>query len=56
MPRGPRGEKRPADVMWAAVRVARISVGEEEGDPRRRHPGVQLPSLESLAGRLGRRP
>jgi hypothetical protein len=30
MPRGPRGEKRPADVVGAAVQVARISVGEEE--------------------------
>jgi hypothetical protein len=32
MPKGPRGEKRPADVIGAAVRVARISVGEEEDD------------------------
>jgi hypothetical protein len=30
MPKGPRGEDRPADVVGAAVRVARISVGEEE--------------------------
>jgi hypothetical protein len=29
MPRGPSGEKRPADVIGAAVRVARISVGDE---------------------------
>ena len=28
MPTGPRGEKRPADVIGAAVKVARISVGE----------------------------
>jgi hypothetical protein len=32
MPKGPRGEKRPADVVGAAVRVARISVGEEPDD------------------------
>ena len=50
MPRGPRGEKRPADVMSAAVRVARISVGEEEEDRAPEAP------LESLAERLGRRP
>jgi hypothetical protein len=30
MPRGPRGEKRPADVIGAAVMVARIATGEIE--------------------------
>ncbi len=29
MPRGPRGEKRPADVIGNAIRVARIATGEE---------------------------
>jgi hypothetical protein len=29
MPRGPRGEKRPADVIGAAVKVMRIATGEE---------------------------
>lgn len=29
MPTEPRGEKRPADVIGAAVKVARISVGDE---------------------------
>jgi hypothetical protein len=28
MPRGPKGEKRPADVIGAAVMVARIATGE----------------------------
>ena len=28
MPKGPRGQKRPADVIGAAVMVARIAVGE----------------------------
>jgi hypothetical protein len=28
MPTGPRGEKRPADVIGCAVTVAQISVGE----------------------------
>jgi hypothetical protein len=27
MPRGPRGEKRPADVIGAAVMVAKITTG-----------------------------
>jgi hypothetical protein len=29
MPRGSRGEKRPADVIGASVRVMRIAIGEE---------------------------
>ncbi len=28
MPTGPRGEKRPADVIGAAIMVARIATGE----------------------------
>lgn len=30
MPKGPKGEKRPADVIGAAVMVARIATGEIE--------------------------
>jgi len=30
MPRGPKGEKRPADVIGAAVMVGRIATGEIE--------------------------
>ena len=29
MPKGPKGEKRPADVIGAAIKVARIATGEE---------------------------
>jgi hypothetical protein len=29
MPKGPRGEKRPADVVGNAVKVARLATGEE---------------------------
>lgn len=29
MPKGPRGEKRPADVIGGAVKVMRIATGEE---------------------------
>ena len=32
MPKGPRGEKRPADVIGAAVMVAKIATGEIEED------------------------
>lgn len=28
MPRGPRGERRPADVIGAAIMVARLATGE----------------------------
>lgn len=33
MPRGPKGEKRPADVIGAAVMVGRIATGEIEDRP-----------------------
>ena len=32
MPTGPKGEKRPADVIGAAIKVARIATGEESED------------------------
>lgn len=33
MPRGPNGEKRPADVIGNAVHVMRIATGEIEDTP-----------------------
>lgn len=35
MPRGPKGEKRPADVIGNAVHVMRIATGEAEETPIR---------------------
>ncbi len=32
MPRGPKGQKRPADVIGNAVKVMKIATGEEEDD------------------------
>ena len=32
MPRGPKGQKRPADVIGNAVKVMRIATGEETED------------------------
>ena len=32
MPRGPKGEKRPADVIGAAVQIAKTATGEVEED------------------------
>jgi acyl-CoA reductase-like NAD-dependent aldehyde dehydrogenase len=33
MPTGPKGQKRPGDVIGAAIKVARIATGEEEDTP-----------------------
>ena len=33
MPKGPKGEKRPADVIGAAIKVARIATGDDEDAP-----------------------
>jgi hypothetical protein len=32
MPRGPKGERRPADVIGNAVHVMRIAIGDEPED------------------------
>lgn len=32
MPKGPKGEKRPADVIGNAVKIARIATGEIEDE------------------------
>jgi hypothetical protein len=32
MPKGPKGQKRPADVIGNAIKVARIATGEEQED------------------------
>lgn len=34
MPKGPKGEKRPADVIGAAVMIGRIATGEVEDSPK----------------------
>lgn len=34
MPKGPRGEKRPGDVIGAAIKVGRLAVGDEEEELR----------------------
>ena len=47
MPKGPRGETRPADVIGAAVKVMRIATGEED---------EELPDpTKSAAAELGSR-
>ena len=49
MPRCPRGEKRPADVIGNAVRVMRIATGEEPDDGE----AAPVPSPAQQLGKLG---
>jgi hypothetical protein len=50
MPRGPKGEKRPADVIGNAVHVMRVATGEiSEMDPL---PDGKNPAAVAL-GRMG---
>jgi len=44
MPKGPRGEKRPADVIGTAVMVAKIATGEitEDLTPAQRSAAAEL--------------
>ncbi len=52
MPKGPRGEKRPADVIGGAVKVMRIATGEEPDDRKDAAaltPGQQLGKLGGAA-------
>ena len=52
MPRGPRGEKRPADVIGGAVKVMRIATGEEPDDREdvpSANPAAQLGKLGGAA-------
>ena len=48
MPKGPKGEKRPADVVGAAVTVAKIATGEIEEDTD------DKPEKNPAAAELGR--
>jgi hypothetical protein len=46
MPKGSKGEKRPAEVIGNAIRVAKIATGEEtekfEGPPEKSPAAVEL--------------
>ncbi len=49
MPRGPRGEKRPADVIGNAVKVMRIATGQETEELAPVSPGAALGKLGGQA-------
>lgn len=51
MPKGPKGEKRPADVIGAAVKVMRIATGEDTEDG----PETTDDGKDKAAQSLGRR-
>lgn len=49
MPKGPKGQRRPADVVSNAIKVARIATGEEdEAMPAKR------PAKSEAAATLGK--
>jgi hypothetical protein len=48
MPRGPRGEKRPANVIGNPVKVMRIATGEETEE-------LETDRVKSAAAELGSR-
>ena len=52
MPKGPRGEKRPADVVGAAIMVARIATGEVEDTLA--NPGLAYARKGGLVGGAAR--
>lgn len=53
MPKGPKGEKRPADVIGNAVKVMRIATGEEEDVTETKNPHAV--ELGRLGGKQGGR-
>jgi hypothetical protein len=52
MPRGPKGEKRPADVNARAVMIARIATGDVEDSGR--DPAKELHRKGGLSGSKAR--
>ncbi|MGO4686304.1 hypothetical protein [Hyphomicrobium sp. 2TAF46] len=51
MPKGPKGEKRPADVIGNAIKIARIATGEEEETLTSEGKDAAAVSLGSRGGR-----
>ena len=51
MPKGPQGQKRPADVIGTAVMVARIATGEVEENLSEKNPHAV--ALGKLGGKKG---
>ena len=54
MPKGPKGEKRPADVIANAVKVMRIATGEEPEDIDTPEKSGKDPAAVSMGKRGGK--
>jgi len=54
MPKGPKGEKRPADVIANAVKVMQIATGEEEEDIDTPERSGKDPAAVSMGKRGGK--
>jgi len=52
LPKGPQGQKRPADVIGSAIMVAKIATGEVEEELVRRSPGKIRSGNAGAAARL----
>lgn len=50
MPRGPRGERRPSDLIGMSVRVMKIATGEEPDDRGDLPPDSPAQALGRLGG------
>jgi hypothetical protein len=50
MPKGPHGEKRPADAIGRAVKVMPIATGEEPDDRGEQTPASAAAQLGKLGG------
>ncbi|TRC83813.1 RNA-binding protein [Mesorhizobium sp. WSM4310] len=51
MPTGPKGQKRPADVIGNAVRTMRIATGEEADDLQVDGKSAAAKELDSKSGK-----
>lgn len=51
MPKGPKGQRRPADVVSNAIKVGRIATGDAEEDMPKKRPAKSAAAAE--LGRLG---
>lgn len=52
MPKGPKGQKRPADVIGAAVMIAKIATGEDDETEQKKASSAAA-ILVSLGGKAG---
>ena len=56
MPKGPQGQRRPADAVGCAVQVARIATGEEEETAAEKEQPSTLKRLLDKAEPLFKKP